>query len=505
MSRPDETVWVETYVDNYGILCVTCARAFRDENGKVVGVIATDITLETMTERILKTTLGQNGYAFLLDDQGKYIAHPRYNEPGFNTNPMEDAEGSWLEELKAIDAGNYGAYQVEIDGEEFYDFAAGIAETGWVLCARVSIAEIIAPSIETKREIDIVTDNTQKFIRQGLARTLLRFIIIFAISAILVVGFSFALSRTIIRPIEELAINVRKIGKGDLESKIDVLGKDEIAELGNAFNTMVSELKDYIHNLETVTADKERINGELNVAARIQNDMLPNISQKISNQDRLALYAKMVPAKQVGGDFYDFFYLNPEKTKAVFVIADVSDKGVPAALFMVIAKTLLKTHMIHGLDPAETLRLVNNLLCEDNTLSMFVTVFLSVLDLETGTLSYTNGGHNPPLISLSGEPYQFMELKKGVPLGMLEDSTYILCETKLNPGDKLYLYTDGVNEAMNTNGEQLGNERFLTKANEARDLNPEQFDEAIRQTIADFTDGAEQSDDITTVVINYIK
>jgi sigma-B regulation protein RsbU (phosphoserine phosphatase) len=505
MSRPDETVWVDTYVDSYGILCVTCARAFRDETGQLAGVIATDITLETIIERILTTKLGQSGYAFLLDNHGNYIAHPQYNEPGFNTNPMEDAEGSWLAELKAIKAGNYGAYRVEIDGEEFYDFAAGISETGWALCARISIVEVTAPSVETKREIDIVTDNTQKFIRQGLTSALLRFIIIFAVSAILVVGFSFALSRTITRPIEELAVNVGKIGKGDLESKINVQGKDEIAELGNAFNTMVSELKDYIHNLETVTADKERINGELNVAASIQNDMLPNISPKFSNCDRLALCAKMDPAKQVGGDFYDFFYADPEETKIVFVIADVSDKGVPAALFMVIAKTLLKTHMIHGLDPAETLRLVNNLLCEDNTLCMFVTVFLSVLNLETGILSYANGGHNPPLISLSGEPYRFMELKKGIPLGIMENVKYQLCELEFHPGDKLYLYTDGVNEAMNTDGEQLGNDRFLAKANEVRDLSPEQFDKAIRQTIAGFTDGAEQSDDITTFAISYLK
>jgi sigma-B regulation protein RsbU (phosphoserine phosphatase) len=505
VSRPDEVVWLDTYLDSYGIVCVTCAKAYRDEDGNIAGVVATDITLESMVEQILSLRLGQNGYAFLLDNHGAYIAHPRYNEPGFNTNPMEEAEGSWLEALKAINAGNYGAYRVEADGEEFYDFASGISETSWALCARVSIAEVVAPSVETKREIDTVTDNAQEFIRQGLTDVLLRFIIIFAASAILVVGFSFALSLTIIRPIEELAINVRKIGKGDLESKIDVQGKDEVAELGNAFNMMVSDLKEYIRNLETITAEKERINGELSVAASIQNDMLPRIFPKFSSYERLALCAKMEPAKQVGGDFYDFFYLDGDKSKMVFVIADVSGKGVPAALFMVIAKTLLKTTMTQGLDPAETLGHVNNLLCEDNTLSMFVTVLVCILDLKTGTLSYANGGHNPPLISQSGEPYRFMELKKGIPLGMFEGSKYTLCEFQIKPGDKLYLYTDGVNEAMNGNGEQLGNERFLAKANEVRSLNPDEFDEAIRQTIVSFADGAEQSDDITTMAITYIK
>jgi sigma-B regulation protein RsbU (phosphoserine phosphatase) len=505
MSRPDEIVWLDTYLDSYGVICVTCAKSYRDSSGNLIGVVATDITLESMIERVLALRFGQNGYAFLLDSYGAYIAHPRYNEPDFNTNPMEEAEGSWLEMLKGVISGNHGAYRVDIEGESFYDFAAPVAETGWTLATRISIGEVIAPANETKREIDIFTDNAQQFIRRGLTDVLLRFIIIFAASAILVVGFSFALSLTIIRPIEELAINVRKIGKGDLDSRIVVRGKDEIAELGNAFNTMVSDLKEYIHNLETVTAENERITSELTVAAEIQNDMLPRIFPKFSSHDRLALCAKMEPAKQVGGDFYDFFYLDPEESRVVFVIADVSGKGVPAALFMVIAKTLLKTHMIQGLDPAETLRRVNNLLCEDNTRSMFVTVLLCILDFKTGILSYANGGHNPPLISLSGDPYRFMELKKGIPLGMLEDSKYKLCELQLHPGDKLYLYTDGVNETMNNDGEQLGNERFIAKANEVRELDPDQFDEAIRQTIVSFADGAEQSDDITTVAISYIK
>jgi sigma-B regulation protein RsbU (phosphoserine phosphatase) len=515
MSNPDEVVWLDTYLDSYGVMCVTCAKSYRDGSGNLTGVVATDITLESMIKGVLALQFGQNGYAFLLDSYGGYIAFPhhpipRYNEPpdeesGRVAEPLEEAEGPWFEALKRVLAGGYGAYRVEIDGEEFYDFAAGVSETGWTLVARILIDEVIAPANEIRREIDTVTDRSREFIREGLTDVLLRFIIIFAVSAILVVGFSFALSLAIIRPIEELAINVRRIGKGDLDAAIKVRGKDEIAELGNAFNTMVSDLKEYIHNLETVTAEKERINSELNVAAEIQNDMLPRIFPKFSKYDNLALCAKMEPAKQVGGDFYDFFYLDPEETRIVFVIADVSGKGVPAALFMVIAKTLLKTHMLQGLDPAETLTRVNNLLCEDNTRSMFVTVLLCSLDLKTGVLSYANGGHNRPLISQSGEPYRFMELKKGIPLGMLEDSKYKLCELQMRPGDKLYMYTDGVNEAMNNDGEQLGNERFLGRANDLRHLNPDQFDEKIRQTIISFANGAEQSDDITTMAINFIK
>ncbi|MFP3041436.1 SpoIIE family protein phosphatase [Treponema primitia] len=315
--------------------------------------------------------------------------------------------------------------------------------------------------------------------------------------------FSFILALSLTKPIARLAENVRRIGDGNLDSKIIINGKDEIAELGNTFNKMTADIKAHIENISRITAEKERVNAELSIASEIQNDMLPKIFPKFTSHKWLMLFAKMIPAKQVGGDFYDFFYLNDEETKAVFVIADVSGKGVPAALFMVIAKTLIKAKMLRGLDPASALREVNDQLSEDNTLSMFVTVFLVYLDLETGKMAYANAGHNRPLISQNNEPYRFMELKKGIPLGMLEGSEYQLCGIDFHSGDRLYLYTDGVNEAMNTLEEQWGNDRFFESANKHRGLLPEEFDTAIRNDIAGFVSGAEQSDDITTLAIYY--
>jgi sigma-B regulation protein RsbU (phosphoserine phosphatase) len=168
-----------------------------------------------------------------------------------------------------------------------------------------------------------------------------------------------------------------------------------------------------------------------------------------------------------------------------------------------LAKTLLRVHPFSCIDPAETLETVNQLLCEDNPRSMFVTVFLCVINLVTGKMSYANGGHNPPLVSLSGEPYRFMKLEKGMPLGMFGNSRYRHCELDLHAGDKLYLYTDGVNETMSGEEELFGNLRFLETANAVRDLPPEEFDRAIRKELSLFAKGAEQSDDITTLVISY--
>jgi sigma-B regulation protein RsbU (phosphoserine phosphatase) len=324
---------------------------------------------------------------------------------------------------------------------------------------------------------------------------------VFAASAILIVAFSFVLSQTITRPVEQLAEKVRLIGTGDLNSKIEIRGKDEIAELAGAFNAMTTDLKEYINNLQKVTAEKERINSELTVASNIQNDMLPRIFPKFSGHQNLELFAKMVPAKHVGGDFYDFFYVGDDQSKIAFIIADVSGKGVPASLFMVIAKTLIKTHVSNGLNTADSLMIVNNMLCEDNHSSMFVTAFLCILDLESGVLNFSNAGHNRPLISVDNVPYKLMDVKKGLPLAVKENTKYVSCEMQLHFGDKLYLYTDGVNEAESITGEFFGNERLLQTANEFRDLAPETFDQAVRNAILAFVNGAEQSDDIATFAL----
>jgi sigma-B regulation protein RsbU (phosphoserine phosphatase) len=253
-----------------------------------------------------------------------------------------------------------------------------------------------------------------------------------------------------------------------------------------------------------LSRENGRIKSELRIASDIQNDMLPRVVPPFSNNSWFSLFAKMKSAKEVGGDFYDFFYLDQYETKIVFVIADVSGKGIPAALFMVIAKTLIKQQMLSRNNPARALEQVNRILCVNNPRSMFVTTFICSVDLSTGIMTYANGGHNPPLLSCGNMPYQFMQLKKGIPPGIFETCTYIQCSMQLYPGDKLYLYTDGINEAINPKSEFFGNERLIQTANKFRHLQPREFDEAIRNTVSTFVEGAEQSDDITTIALSYL-
>jgi len=500
MAEPDSAVWLDTYLDSFGDVCITCAKTYRDARGRLAGVVAIDVFLPSIIADILDLRVGKSGYAFLLDRKGAYIAHPWY---GFNTEPPVKAEGSLQRAIEAMLAGDHRAYEVEDDEGKRYLLSAPLFETGWTLCLSVPVEEVVTPANETKAEISVITEETQTVIRKSLTGVLVQFIIIFMFSALFVVVLSYVFSNSITRPIEELAENVRLVGQGELDTRITVNGKDEIAELGTAFNRMTADIKDHIKNISRINAEKERINSELSIASEIQNDMLPRIFPAFSHRDCFSAFAKMSPAKEVGGDFYDFFYLDDKKTKIAFIIADVSGKGVPAALFMVVAKTLLKQQMLQSHDPAASLFIVNEILCENNPRCMFVTVFAMIIDLANGEVLYANAGHNPPLLSQSGGPFQFMPLETGIPLGVMEQWSYHLCSLRLNPGDKFYLYTDGINEAMNREDEQFGNERFINKANQMRELATEEFDNEMRRTVTEFTDGAEQSDDITTLCFHY--
>jgi sigma-B regulation protein RsbU (phosphoserine phosphatase) len=208
----------------------------------------------------------------------------------------------------------------------------------------------------------------------------------------------------------------------------------------------------------------------------------------------------MLPAKEVGGDFFDFFLID-EDTLAV-VIADVSGKGVPAALFMVIAKTLIKNNAQYGLNPGEVFVIVNNLLCKDNEEDMFVTAFMGFLDISSGKFTCVNAGHNPPLIK-RGDEFEWFRTKHGMALGAMEDMFYQEAETVLLPGDMLYLYTDGVTEAVNPAEELFGEGRLMEAARSFREADAREFTRLIKREIDVFADGAEQADDITMLVLKY--
>jgi sigma-B regulation protein RsbU (phosphoserine phosphatase) len=247
--------------------------------------------------------------------------------------------------------------------------------------------------------------------------------------------------------------------------------------------------------------EKKKIESELNVATEIQASMLPRIFPPFPDRKEFNIFASMEPAKEVGGDLYDFFLIG--EGKLCFLIGDVSGKGVPASLFMAIVRTLLKTEALRGHTPDEILYRVNNILYPDNDASMFVTIFCVILDLNTGEMQFANGGHNPPLLCSNGGGIDFMQLPKSFVVGPMPDTEYKSQQMTLEPDDVIFLYTDGVTEAMNPRKELFSEERLKQCLSRLKGKNVQEIIDGVRTEIKDFAQGASQSDDITMLALRF--
>jgi len=276
--------------------------------------------------------------------------------------------------------------------------------------------------------------------------------------------------------------------------------KDEVGELANSFILMRRELSRNIMDLVTVTASRQRIESELNIAREIQLGMVPKTFPGFPQYDQFDLYATLKPAKEIGGDLYDFFQL--DDSHIVFTLGDVSDKGIPSALFMVVTRTLIRVMAEGCTTPSQMMININNVLSSDNPRSMFVTLVIGFLNIHTGEIIYANGGHNPPVV-MKKEGASFIEGRKEPLVGAMPGMTYSDITLTLAPGESFFLYTDGVNEAMNIREEQFSNKKLLSQLSATRDKKPEETITTLLKKIQDHTETAPQSDDIAMLMIKY--
>lgn len=343
----------------------------------------------------------------------------------------------------------------------------------------------------------------------NLEKTTWAFIGLIILDVLLVVSlfaavFFVYIKRRIVDPVSKLNTSAHDMVahlESDEQFAIDIHTNDEIEELSKSFETMYIEVHDYIQQLEKVTTERERIGAELNVAKKIQADMLPCIFPAFPDHPQFDIYATMSPAKEVGGDFYDFFLI--DDTHLGIVMADVSGKGIPAALFMVIAKTLLNQRCRMGGSPAEVLALVNNMLCENDKIEMFVTVWLGILDISTGKIIASNAGHEYPVVQRAGGDYELLKDRHGFVLAGMEGSRYRNYEIQLNAGDHLFLYTDGVPEATNSQDKLFGTERMIAALNSNINANCKQVLTQVREHVDAFVQEAPQFDDLTMLCLEY--
>ena len=351
-------------------------------------------------------------------------------------------------------------------------------------------------------EIQYILDMSE--VRAYLNSFLINMLLIsFAIIGITIIVYIFFVRKMVTKPVGKLTAFTQEITKtSKFENQhIDIKTGDEIQSLSESFNFMLAELENYIANLSKVTAEKERIGAELDIAKHIQASMLPCIFPAFPERKEIDIYATMEPAKEVGGDFYDFFMV--DDTHLAIVMADVSGKGVPAALFMVIGKTLIKDHTTPDCDLGKVFTQVNKLLCESNSEDLFITAFEGVLDLVTGEFNYVNAGHEMPFICKAGGNFEFHKIRAAFVLAGMEGMKYRAGSMTLEPGDKIFQYTDGVTEATNVNNELYGMDRLGAILNKVKEKTPHEILPAVKQDIDEFVGEAPQFDDITMLCLEY--
>jgi sigma-B regulation protein RsbU (phosphoserine phosphatase) len=487
----ERAIWTEPYFDEGGgheLMATYSVPFYRTKNGlKVVaGVITADISLTWMQKLLAEISNQESGYVFMLSRYGTYIAHPDsnliMNETIFTT--AKTMNKPRLREIgRRMVTGQSDVEEVDnlpLTGDSFLYFTA-LPEQQWSIGVVFPKADMLADVARLNREV--ATLGAIGFVALAL-------LIIY-------------LANKITHPLRNLTASANEMASGNLDAELpEVRSNDEVGELATSFQTMKESLKSYISNLTETTAAKERIESELRIAHDIQMSILPKLFPAFPERNEFDIHASIEPAKEVGGDLYDFFFLDDEHF--CFLVGDVSGKGVPAAFFMAVTKTLLKVVAERGLDPGEVMAKVNNDLAEDNDACMFVTLFLAVINIETGDVRYANAGHNPPLLLPKNKDSEWIPPLNELVAGIMEDTEYTTKSMTMEPGDTLFIYTDGVTEAMDSDKNLYSEERLVEVMNECSGQSAKSIVHTIDKSLKAFTGGAEQSDDITMLAMQFL-
>jgi sigma-B regulation protein RsbU (phosphoserine phosphatase) len=464
----------------YGLDILTCARPFRDSQGRLAGVAAIDIRMSAIS-KIINTSREISGNTFLLNYDGDLIEQ----EVADMFIPAVDSDIR-----KIMTSGKAGiewdrARAAYVAYAPIRSISAMDGKLFWSLGISISEAEITRLADEIRH-------------RARLMLALLAVILLVVGAA--VVWAAIHISRGITGPILELNEGAIRIGRGDLTHRLSVKSGDEVEQLSDTFNKMAEDLGDYVRSLKETTAVKERFESELRVGRDIQMSFLKKIFPAFPDRREFSLFAAIEPAREVGGDLYDFSLL--DDNRLLFYVGDVSDKGVPASLIMAMTMTLMKqAAYLKGNSPADILAQVNLALATDNQSAMFVTLFLGILDIGTGELVFSNAGHNPPLILSAGGEARYLELPDGLVLGVMTEAEYTDSRIVLAEGDMIVAYTDGVTEAMSPQRALYSDERLQQVVGELAGLDPQEMITSIIASVHAHADTAPQSDDITLLAV----
>ncbi len=507
--KAGDIYWTDTVADSSGrgssVICASPVVV----DGQLMGVAGSGGTTDKLAELVANSKIGETGFNFMVNrENSKVVVNPNtQTEAGSEVGLDSILKESRNQELRILSEnicqGLVGIQESRIDGQEVFAAYAPLENTNWSMVTVVSREDATITETVARLEETMVELNGNNLL--GLVGiTGLIILVLTAIFGVTLLGVTISSKRFAVRftrPLLKLKEGAEIISSGNLDYSLEIVTGDEVELLGKAFNKMAVGLKEYIANLAAVMSEKERIGAELSVATQIQADMLPQIFPAFPDKEEFDIYASMTPAKEVGGDFYDFFLVDEDHLAVV--MADVSDKGVPAALFMVIAKTLIKNHVQQGESPAVAFMHTNNQLCEGNNSALFVTAWLGVLEFSTGIVTCVNAGHEPPAIFRKDGSYEYLQTASGFVLAGIEDMAYEQATFLMKPGDMLYLYTDGVTEATDANEELYGLERLLTCLNRCVGQEPRELLASIQADIDSFVKEAPQFDDITMLALKF--
>lgn len=477
----EEPVWTEPLIDDpvAGVpVCRCSAPIFRE--GEFVGVVAVDISVRTLRSMAMTNPKLEGGYCVLVSREGLIVGHPN-KDVAMRETLVSLAEQADAPSLAALARPMAAGLSKK---EEFHDFHTGY--DSWIVYAPIespgwSVASII-PRWRVLAPIDEWIRRDSAIMLGGLG------LIVFVVTMV---------SVRITRPVQQLVSAVRVLGGGDLKTRVGgTHRRDEFGELSRAFNGMVRALAHHINARTREAAARRAVESELKVAREIQASLLPG---RPPEHPSLELHATIVPAREVAGDFFDFFFVSEHELAVV--IADVSGKGIPASLFMAVSRTVIRDQAMAGHEPAEVLNRANRLLAQGNERMMFVTLFLARYNLQTGRLLFANAGHNPPCVANGRGEVGILNDPTGPILGVFEHEQYGQREVRLAPGESIVMYTDGVTEAMDAENNQFRVEHLARIIRDNPEASPRELCDLVVQSVETHRGQDNQQDDVTMLVL----
>jgi len=486
----DKPSWTEPYMDldvatNTSEMVTSYCQTIKNKDGQKIGVINTSLSISWLSNTISAIKPYPNSYSIMIGRGGTYFVHPdstKITRQTIFTQTLEHPDTAMVALGHAMQRGEEGMKHMNIDGKDCYVFYKPLGNTG---CSMA----IVCPEKDIFSGFDRLRRSVMAIVITGLLLMLYLFIRI--------------ITREL-SPLRRLAHEAETIASGHFDAELPNFERiDEIGQLSQSFGNMQQSLVKYIEELKETTAEKASIESDLRIANGIQMGMLPENFPTRGDRDDVQLYASLTPAKDVGGDLFDFYFRDD---KLFFCIGDVSGKGVPASLFMAVTRAVFRTTSAHESKPDRIVSVMNQMIADMNKTNMFVTLFVGVLDLPTGMLHYSNAGHDAPL--LVGAGVGELPCDSNIPVGVMPDWDYTLQEAQIYTNTTIFLFTDGLTEATSADFKLFDMERVndvAVKALAQQQQEPQQLISLMTEAVHQFVGDAEQSDDLTMMAIQYIK